>query len=148
MPCDKLFIRVDKTRLLQIILNLISNAIKFTPHDGRITIRVSVVNNSSIRIQVEDTGIGMTKEELEILFKRYIQANRRIATEYGGSGLGLEISKRLSELMGGELSIESEKDHGTKITVALTAEILPITQPLSSETPTPPPLPPSCSHPL
>ena len=122
----RLIVLIDKIRLFQIVLNLVSNAIKFTPR-GSIDIRASIQRSPSddsslnVRIEVEDSGIGMSSEELNRLFERFGQASRCTVSQFGGSGLGLVISRRLVKLMGGELLIESEKDRGTKITFNVAA---------------------------
>ena len=105
------------------ILNLLSNAIKFTPTGGEITIAMAKpeVNDSItfLKLSVKDNGIGMTEEERERIFIPYVQANAQIASQYGGSGLGLSISKRLIELMGGKIEVESKKGKGTKFSFTL-----------------------------
>ncbi|MGB3513710.1 MAG: response regulator [Microcoleaceae cyanobacterium] len=110
----------DVTRLRQILVNLLSNGIKFT-NAGEITIRVEVSeihevgNNRVYEIQfaVKDTGIGIAPSQTERLFKSFSQVDSSITRKYGGSGLGLAICKRLSELMGGKIWVESELDKGS-----------------------------------
>lgn len=99
-------------------MNLISNAIKFTSYGG-ITVtgetRLLENNNVEIKVIVEDTGCGMDEEEMKYIFDRFAQSTQRTHAEYGGSGLGLFISKNLVELMGGKLSVESVKWQSSKL---------------------------------
>lgn len=123
---------IDSDRLAQILLNLLSNAIKFTRDKGKIWIRMSAEDASENHIlllfSVEDTGIGMTKEEKAKLFDRFMQATHATYSEYGGSGLGLAISKNLVELMGGKIQVESEKEVGSKFTFTIKCRSVPIPQ--------------------
>ena len=106
----------DKTRLRQIILNLLANAIKFTSK-GEVYLRVQAQNLPDDEVQllfsISDTGIGISADELQLLFQPFSQADTTSTRKYGGTGLGLAISKRLSELMGGEIWVESEKGVGS-----------------------------------
>ena len=102
----------DELRVAQVITNLCSNAIKFTD-DGSITIRILGSNDDFIKVEVEDTGIGLTKDEQSKLFQNFIQADGSTTRKYGGTGLGLSISKQLVELMDGKIWIESEKGKGS-----------------------------------
>ena len=114
LPSD---ISGDPLRLTQILINLASNAIKFT-HSGGVTISAKLLKNRSkkryIEFSVSDTGIGMTKEQSDRLFQEFVQADSSISRQYGGSGLGLSISKKLIELMGGSIRVESEVDKGSE----------------------------------
>jgi PAS domain S-box-containing protein len=116
--------RGDPVRLRQIIMNLIGNAEKFT-HEGHILLRLSCSNgnggNSVMRIEVSDTGIGIPADRLDRLFKSFSQVDSSTTRHYGGTGLGLSIVKRLVELMGGEVSVESEVGKGSKFCVTLPA---------------------------
>lgn len=106
----------DETRLRQILLNLLNNAVKFT-REGNITAcaqyRGSSDTGEVIRISVIDTGIGIAPEKRDRLFKRFSQVDRSVRREFGGTGLGLAISKRLIELMGGEIGVESLEGRGS-----------------------------------
>ena len=102
----------DELRIAQVITNLCSNAIKFTD-EGSVTIRIISLNNDFIKIEVEDTGIGLTKDEQSKLFQNFIQADGSTTRKYGGTGLGLSISKQLVELMDGKIWIESKKGKGS-----------------------------------
>jgi signal transduction histidine kinase/CheY-like chemotaxis protein len=114
----------DPVRLRQIIMNLIGNAEKFT-HEGHILLKLSCSNgnggNSVMRIEVSDTGIGIPADRLDRLFKSFSQVDSSTTRHYGGTGLGLSIVKRLVELMGGEVSVESEVGKGSKFCVTLPA---------------------------
>ena len=102
----------DSLRLAQILTNLVGNAIKFT-NNGEIGIYISKVNNDRFKFEVKDTGIGLTQEQIDKLFKSFSQADGSITRKYGGTGLGLTISKQLVELMNGKIWVESKKDVGS-----------------------------------
>ncbi len=109
-------LRGDITRYKQILYNLLGNANKFTSN-GQITIKISqtqrIDNKVSLLTQITDNGIGMTEDELKDIFKPFSQSNQTITRKYGGSGLGLTISKQLAELLGGKLMVESQKGIGS-----------------------------------
>jgi len=115
----------DSLRLGQIILNIFNNAAKFTEQG---TISLSVTLNKQTDQQIEllfkiaDSGIGMTVEQLERLFKTYTQADSSTTRKYGGTGLGLSISKFLANLMGGNIDVESRHGHGSCFSITLTLE--------------------------
>ena len=106
----------DPARLCQILTNLLSNAIKFT-EQGEVVVRVSVVSDSSdetaLRFSVSDTGIGIEQGKIASLFNAFTQADVSTTRQYGGTGLGLAISKRLSAMMGGQLTGESQLGKGS-----------------------------------
>ncbi|MCF8367173.1 MAG: response regulator [Bacteroidales bacterium] len=108
------FVNGDPTRLRQIILNLISNALKFTIKGG-VTVRVSLHENLGdrclIKIEVIDTGIGISPEGKQRLFRSFSQVDASTTRNYGGTGLGLVISKSLSEMMGGTINVESQEEN-------------------------------------
>jgi len=113
-------IRSDVTRVRQVLLNLLSNASKFTEH-GLITLRASR-DGDHIVLTVEDTGIGMTPEQMGRLFEAFAQAEASTASKYGGTGLGLAISKMFCEMMGGTISVTSIPGQGTTFMVRLPVE--------------------------
>jgi len=111
----------DAVRLQQILINLINNAIKFTPKGGTVTVRsrqVETVNRRvRLQMQVSDTGIGMSKEFLPKVFDAFAQEHDATTSSYGGSGLGLSIAKNFARMMGGDITVESEEGVGTTFTV-------------------------------
>ena len=115
----------DDQRLAQIITNLLSNAVKFTPEGGEIRLETSLVSEADgicvLRIEVTDSGIGISAEQQEKLFEAFEQAESGTSRAYGGTGLGLAISKRIIELMGGTIEVESELNKGAKFVVTLKA---------------------------
>jgi len=116
----------DPSRLRQIMLNLIGNAIKFT-HKGEVVVRVDGERIEGDRVLVNlivsDTGIGIPKEQHATIFDAFVQADGSTTRRFGGTGLGLTISARLAELMGGAIRIESEPGHGTQVYLTLPFEI-------------------------
>jgi signal transduction histidine kinase len=111
-------------RLRQILLNLLSNACKFTER-GEVSLKVKrsgVDRQGSIEFAVADTGIGMTAEQLGKLFQEFTQAEASTARQYGGTGLGLAITRKLARMMGGDVFVSSEIGKGSVFTVCLPAE--------------------------
>ncbi len=120
MPLPEKIIN-DPTRTKQIILNLASNAIRFTDN-GKVEITISYNQDSDLLyIEVSDSGIGMSKEQQKNLFNPFSQADATITRRYGGTGLGLTISRRLAQLMNGDISVESIKDLGSRFTCSIQA---------------------------
>ena len=113
-------IRGDSLRLRQVLLNLISNAVKFTER-GEVALRVSVEPGAEfgLRFDVADTGIGMTPEAVRHIFESFAQADRSTTRKYGGLGLGLSIVKRLCELLDASIEVESTPGEGTMFRVIL-----------------------------
>jgi len=108
----------DPTKIKEILINLLSNAIKFTSYGGEINLIIKKIHNEGdlnpkISFSVQDDGIGMTKDQQGRIFEAFSQADVSVTRKYGGTGLGLTISSQFVELMGGELELESAKDHGT-----------------------------------
>ncbi|HEV8132321.1 MAG TPA: response regulator [Acidobacteriota bacterium] len=113
--------RADLTRVRQILFNLLSNASKFT-EKGTITLDISSQMRTGeewVLFKISDTGIGMTPEQLGKLFQAFSQADVSTTRKYGGTGLGLVISRRFSQMMGGDISVESEPGKGSTFTVQL-----------------------------
>src|SRR5688572_7097557 len=108
-------LKTDRDKLKQILFNLLSNAAKFTEQGE---IRVSAVReNGTLKLAVSDTGIGMKKEALEHIFEEFQQAEKTTSSKYGGTGLGLAIVKKFTNLMGGDIAVESEVGKGSKFTI-------------------------------
>jgi signal transduction histidine kinase/ActR/RegA family two-component response regulator len=111
-------ILTDPTRLRQILINIVGNAIKFTPA-GSITVTAVVEPEGFLRFDVADTGIGMNPDQVSRLFKPFSQADDSTTRKYGGTGLGLTISKRLARLLGGDIQVESTPDRGSTFTLTI-----------------------------
>ncbi|MCL1883237.1 MAG: ATP-binding protein [Defluviitaleaceae bacterium] len=126
-PDVPLIIVADAQRLAQILTNLLSNACKFTDKGKKITTSVSLLSRSEttclLRFSVKDEGIGLTKEQQGKLFRSFVQAESETSRKYGGTGLGLAISKHIVELMGGEISVESELGDGATFSFTIDAEL-------------------------
>jgi signal transduction histidine kinase/CheY-like chemotaxis protein len=113
-------IQADQRRLRQILFNLLSNAAKFTPEDGTIGLEVrGDVEREVIHLVVWDTGIGIAQQDMERLFQPFIQLDSSLARQYAGTGLGLVLVHRLTEMHGGSVSVESEMSKGSRFTVSL-----------------------------
>ena len=111
-------IKGDPTKIKEVVINLLSNAVKFTNSGGAITVDIRRIacetpGHARVRFSVKDSGIGVTKEQKEKIFDAFSQADSSITRKYGGTGLGLTISSRFVELMGGVLDLESEPGQGT-----------------------------------
>jgi signal transduction histidine kinase len=118
-PCDPaLFFHADRERVEQIVLNLLSNAAKFTPAGGTVRIMVSA-DDKEIRLSVEDTGVGITADKLEAVFEAFYQVEGSQSRTYGGTGLGLAISRQLARSMGGDLTVKSVPGKGSIFTLGL-----------------------------
>jgi two-component system sensor histidine kinase BarA len=129
-------VRTDSTRLKQILINLVGNAIKFT-NRGSVAVRVMLEEekeeNSTLRISIADTGIGMDREQLAQLFKPFQQADGSPRRLFGGTGLGLIISKKLVEQLGGSISVESELGRGSTFTFTFTCATGPAVRNLHAD---------------
>ena len=116
----------DPFRINQILLNLLSNSIKFT-EKGSVSLSCKVEesneNEQSVEIMVSDTGIGIDENYIEKIFRKFSQESTDVARKYGGTGLGMAITKQLVDLMDGKISIQSKKNHGTQITIGFTLPI-------------------------
>ncbi|MDR1728757.1 MAG: response regulator [Acidobacteriota bacterium] len=116
----------DDQRLAQVITNLLGNAVKFTPEQGAITLDARMVKEEerrcTIEIKVIDSGIGISAEQQALLFRSFQQADNNTTRKYGGTGLGLVISKRIVELMGGDISIVSEPGRGATFSFSIEVE--------------------------
>ena len=106
------WVHTDRHRLMQVLVNLLGNALKFT-HQGSVVLRVQW-ENPGVLFSVQDTGIGIPKEQQHRIFRRFGQADANIQARYGGNGLGLAISRQLVELLGGSMGFESEPGQGSR----------------------------------
>jgi len=111
----------DAQKLKQILLNVLSNAVKFTESGGSVTVSAGLADDGGVDIQVVDTGIGMSEAEIALAFQPFAQVESTLNRKYEGTGLGLPITKSLTELHGGRLDIDSTPDVGTRVTVHLPA---------------------------
>jgi signal transduction histidine kinase len=114
-------LRADERRLRQILLNLLSNAVKFTPSGGRVRV-IAFEDAGEMVIQISDTGIGMAPADIPRALERFGQLNGDLNRKYEGAGLGLPLTKKLVDLHGGRLEIESAVGEGTKVTIAFPAD--------------------------
>jgi len=117
LPKQPLSLYVDRVRLKQVLINLVSNAVKFTA-EGAVTIRASL-QDDAIMIDVQDSGIGMKEEDLQFIFEAFRQADGSNTRAYGGTGLGLNITKNFVELMGGRVEVSSVYGEGSIFSVCL-----------------------------
>jgi signal transduction histidine kinase len=120
MPeCDGgLRVRADRDKLRQILLNLVSNAVKFTPEGGRIAVDCAHADDL-LRIRVSDTGMGIPEDRMRLIFEPFVQAGRALNRTHEGVGLGLAISRDLARAMEGDITVESEVGRGSVFTVTL-----------------------------
>lgn len=116
-------VNADRGRIKQVLMNLVSNALKFTKEQGSITLSATLLKTDSVEdvlaFSLRDNGIGIAKERQEAVFESFTQANDEITKEFGGTGLGLAISKQLVELMKGEISVRSELGQGSTFTFSI-----------------------------
>jgi PAS domain S-box-containing protein len=121
-PCDaELVAWADRAKVDQILLNILSNAIKYTLPGGRITIScgVSLGDPPRVTLSVQDTGLGIPEEKLESIFEPFVQVGRSLTSTHEGTGLGLAISRDLARAMGGDLTVTSHVGHGSTFTLLL-----------------------------
>lgn len=127
----------DQLKIQQILTNLLSNALKFTPEGGRIVVRAAADKSGQLELSVSDTGIGIAEEDREVVFEKFRQAGSGVGAdaltrEYMGTGLGLSIVKELCTLLGGDIGFESELGKGSTFTVRL-PWVAPERAPLESD---------------
>jgi len=119
----------DSVKLTEVLTNLLNNAIKFTNHGGKVTLHIKKRpkknGKSTIQFSIEDTGIGMTKQQLSKIFQAFSQGDLNTTRKYGGTGLGLTISKQYVSLMGGDLGVTSEKGEGSTFSFTIPLEEIP-----------------------
>ena len=121
MPAEITVMHADVTKVRQALFNLLSNACKFTK-SGNITLRIraeEVRGRDGITFAVQDSGIGMTPEQIARVFEAFTQADESTTRKYGGTGLGMTITRKFCEMMGGEITVASEYGHGTTFTLRL-----------------------------
>ena len=125
----------DPTRIRQILLNLLGNAVKFTRHGG-VTVRATTeplgAGRTRVTLAVKDTGIGLDKAQQALLFQPFAQADSTTTRRFGGTGLGLSIVRRLAQLMAGDVTVESEPGAGSTFTVSVLLDAAPADSPLQS----------------
>lgn len=119
IPHNGLVIRGDQRRIKQVLLNLLSNSVKFTPEGGQVLLSSQVEAGQGLIFRISDNGIGMTPSQISVALTPFGQVDGRLQRKYEGTGLGLPLCKAFVELHGGTLQVESEPDQGTTITVIL-----------------------------
>jgi PAS domain S-box-containing protein len=110
---------LDGSKFKQVLYNYLSNAIKFTPEGGRVTVRLAPFDRTMFTLEVEDTGIGIKPEDIHKLFIEFQQLDAGTAKKYGGTGLGLSLTKRIVEAQGGQVGVKSEWGKGSVFTATL-----------------------------
>jgi signal transduction histidine kinase len=120
-----LYLRADARATKQVLLNFLSNAVKFTPEDGRVVVRSAITEDGALSLSVSDSGIGMTAAEIEVALSPFGQIDSRLARKHEGTGLGLPICKSLMELHGGTLSVTSKPNAGTTMHALFPAARVP-----------------------
>jgi signal transduction histidine kinase/CheY-like chemotaxis protein len=123
--CDEALLETDAVKVRQCLLNLLSNAVKFT-HAGEVTVTVRQVCGGLVAFEVQDSGIGMTPDQLDRLFNPYTQADSSIEQRFGGTGLGLAITRRLAERLGGDVTAASTPGAGSTFTLTLSQRLDPV----------------------
>jgi two-component system phosphate regulon sensor histidine kinase PhoR len=117
LPEDLPPIRADRDRLVQIFLNVLDNAIKFTPESGKISISASLEEDGHVAVRIADTGVGIPRDEVSRLGERFYRVDKTRSRELGGTGLGLSIVKHLMTAHGGRMEIESQLGQGTTVSL-------------------------------
>ncbi|HJT23480.1 MAG TPA: ATP-binding protein, partial [bacterium] len=112
-------VHLDPGKYKQVLYNFLSNAIKFTPDNGRVTVGVSPEGKEMFRLAVEDTGIGIKREDMHKLFIEFQQLDAGTAKKYAGTGLGLALTKRIVEAQGGRVQVQSEFGKGSVFSAVL-----------------------------
>jgi signal transduction histidine kinase len=123
--CDsKLVLRADRQKAAQVMLNLMSNAIKFTPAGGRVAVSTAIPAPGRVAISVRDTGVGMSADQVATVFEPFVQFDNSLGRGEKGTGLGMPISRELARGMGGDLTVESTPGVGTVFTLTLSTDPL------------------------
>ncbi len=121
LPKEAPPIRGDKPKLRQVLIDLLSNAMKFSPEEGRVSLRFELAASGELVIVVSDKGIGMSPDEITIALEPFAQVDNTLVKRFEGTGIGLPLAKRLVELHGGKLAVDSVKHAGTTVRVYLPA---------------------------
>ncbi|MFO0996179.1 MAG: ATP-binding protein [Alphaproteobacteria bacterium] len=114
----------DETKVRQVLLNILTNAVKFTPPGGSVTVEASVTEDGELAVRITDTGIGIAPEEMQTVLEPFGQVDSSFTRKQQGTGLGIPLTKKLVELHGGRLEIESSKGIGTRVSAYFPAERL------------------------
>jgi protein-histidine pros-kinase len=120
-PAGDDLVYLDPVRFMQILQNLLSNAVKFTPENGVVSITARLDEQRRVRVEVKDSGIGISKEHLPRLFREFEQGDSGFGKRQQGTGLGLALTKKIIELQHGSISVESEPGNGSTFSVILPA---------------------------
>jgi signal transduction histidine kinase len=118
IPSDIPQLDLDRDKMMDVFVNLIDNAVKFTPDGGKVTVSAHV-SEGSMYLDVEDTGIGIPEDKIPMLFQRFYQVDSSVKRRYGGTGLGLYICKKIVEDHKGDIYVSSEESKGTTVHVRL-----------------------------
>jgi len=121
LPASPLMLLGDASKLRQILFNLLSNALKFTPVEGHVLLKIEYASDGGINLVVKDSGVGMSPADIPLAMQPFTQLDNRLARRYEGTGLGLPLTRSLVELHGGSLRLESALSEGTTVTVACPA---------------------------
>ena len=127
---------VDERRIRQVLINLLTNAVKFTPERGRVSLEVAHIitaDRAWIQIAVSDTGIGIAAEHLDLLFQPFVQIDSALSRTAQGTGLGLNLVREFVELHGGRVNVSSDINVGSRFTVDLPCGNLPFIMPLTKD---------------
>ncbi|MQA41462.1 hybrid sensor histidine kinase/response regulator [Rugamonas aquatica] len=131
---EPFFVHADRTRVKQVMINLLSNAIKYNRHGGKVTVECAAGRAGMVRISVTDTGTGLSSEQMEQLFQPFNRLGQEDGAEEG-TGIGLVVTKQLTELMGGAIGVESEVGVGTTFWIELTASSEPVLEAAAFDAP-------------
>jgi PAS domain S-box-containing protein len=112
-------VKIDSDKIIQVLNNLIGNAIKFTPANGTITVEAKIYNNQELVVSVQDTGIGISQDELAKVFDKFYQTGERVATDVSGTGIGLSIAREIVTLHGGKIWAESPQGQGARFSFTI-----------------------------
>jgi signal transduction histidine kinase len=112
-------VTLDKQKLKQVLFNLLSNAVKFTEDGGTVNIIANLNDEARLRLQVQDSGIGIKSEDLDKLFVEFRQLDSGLTRRHQGTGLGLALTKKIVEFQNGTIEVESKPGHGSTFTVIL-----------------------------